>query len=50
MLLTDTEIDGLNTFGREAVEHATLVAKQLRAAVKRLMANGLQFLSNPVSI
>jgi hypothetical protein len=31
MLLTNAEINGLNTFDREAVEQATLVAKRLRA-------------------
>jgi hypothetical protein len=31
MLLTNAEINGLNTFDREAVEQATLAAKQLRA-------------------
>jgi hypothetical protein len=31
MLLTNAEINGLNTFDREAVEHATLTAKRLRA-------------------
>jgi hypothetical protein len=31
MLLTNADINGLNTFDREAVEHTTLAAKRLRA-------------------
>jgi hypothetical protein len=34
MLLKNTEINGLNTFDREAVGHATLAAKPLRAILE----------------